>query len=193
VTISGEESMHRPLLWRVLSSILATLGTVVALANAAAARSIELRDDLGGNIYSYEAKFRAIARAGDEVRIGGTCASACTFVLIYVPKKQVCLEPDTKFAFHSVSSGRAGNPLDDLASLEIFISYPSWVQDEITSFSGKWDGGGNLPPSNTLLVVKGDYFLWHGYKACDDAKESVASMPDPAPTVPDAATLTAQQ
>jgi hypothetical protein len=73
----------------MLSDALGVLVMIAALlmialsAASAEERSIEIRDDLGGNIDSYAATYRAIAREGEDVRVGGTCASACTFVLIY--------------------------------------------------------------------------------------------------------------
>lgn len=181
--------MLRPLsLRRVLASFLAIVGVVVLLAASAEARSVEIRDDLGGNIDSYQSAYQAIAQRGDDVRIGGVCASACTFAFIYVPVQKICLEPDARFMFHSVSSNNEDDPLDDLASLEIFVSYPSWLQDEISSFRDQWGGGGMLPPANRPLLVGADFFLAHGYRACD--AQTVASAVDPA--APDPATSPVQ-
>jgi hypothetical protein len=91
-----------------------------------------------------------------------------------LPRQQVCLEPDAKFAFHGVSGG--GEGLADLASLEIFLSYPSWLQDEIASFSDAWQNTASmLPPTHELLVINRAFFTARGDRRCEQA--SVAALP----------------
>lgn len=65
------------------------------------AHAFVLRDDPGGNIGIYAARFGALARTGEPVAIAGECASACTLVLGLVPSAHVCLMPGARFAFHS--------------------------------------------------------------------------------------------
>src|SRR5262249_25491842 len=55
------------------------------------ARRDNHRDDFGGVLKSYDAKYRAIAERGENVVIDGDCASACTIILGIVPRTNVCV------------------------------------------------------------------------------------------------------
>lgn len=61
----------------------------------------------GGSLYQSAQAFERMERDGTQVRIIGTCASACLLALRH---KNVCYAPDAKFVLHGVSSGGAVDP-----------------------------------------------------------------------------------
>jgi hypothetical protein len=70
---------------------------VLALAGCGSA---EVRDDPGGVVRAYEAKFERYQRRETRVVMSGTVASAAT---IYLGLKDACTHRDTQFKFHGAS------------------------------------------------------------------------------------------
>src|SRR5262245_18549010 len=44
----------------------------------------------GGRVDQHIERWRALAASGDDVEIRGSCVSACTLVLAYIPKERLC-------------------------------------------------------------------------------------------------------
>ena len=66
--------------------------------NVSNSRPYIIHEDNGGNVLLYERKLIKLKENRREVKIVGTCVSACTLYL-----QIACVTPDTKIGFHSVS------------------------------------------------------------------------------------------
>ena len=60
-----------------------------------------IRDDPGGYVMQYIAKYARWFSHGDSVKVDGECASACTMVV--VATAHVCATKRARFLFHSAS------------------------------------------------------------------------------------------
>jgi hypothetical protein len=79
--------------------LIATL--LVATNNASAEPVINVvRDDMGGLIGTYEAKYASWAQRGDHIIIDGDCASACTTLVGILSPGHVCVTPRARFGLH---------------------------------------------------------------------------------------------
>ena len=70
-------------------------------ASAAKAETIEISDDKGGFVTLYQQKWEKLAAQKDNVRINGICASACTLLTGYFPRKDICVTPNAALGFHA--------------------------------------------------------------------------------------------
>jgi hypothetical protein len=70
-------------------------------ASAAQAETIEISDDKGGFVTLYQQKWEKLAAQKDNVRINGICASACTLLTGYFPRKDICVTPNAVLGFHA--------------------------------------------------------------------------------------------
>jgi hypothetical protein len=83
-------------LWRFFFPALFAIA-----ASAAQAETIEISDDKGGFVYFYQQKWEKLAAQKDTVRIDGMCASACTLLTGYFPRKDICVTPNAALGFHA--------------------------------------------------------------------------------------------
>ena len=67
---------------------------LVIAASAVRAETIEISDDKGGFVTLYQQKWEKLAAQKDNVRITGMCASACTLLTGYFPRKDICVTPN---------------------------------------------------------------------------------------------------
>ena len=81
-----------------LSSLL--LAVFVAASTSAFAE-VRIRNDQGGSINQYFARYQSIRDSGDRVVIDGPCLSACTLVLGILPSDRVCATEGAKLGFHA--------------------------------------------------------------------------------------------
>lgn len=79
------------------------------LAGMAAAETVVVRNDGGGNINDYQARRAQLARA-DAVRIQGKCLSAC---VIFTTLPNACVMPGARIGFHGTTP-KLGIPAIDL-------------------------------------------------------------------------------
>ena len=63
---------------------------------------VEVMHDSGGALGERYAVVSWLKRHGVQVRIVGTCASACN-LLLTLPPKQLCIEPGAWFGQHSLN------------------------------------------------------------------------------------------
>jgi hypothetical protein len=68
---------------------------------AARAETINVSGDHGGFVYLYQQKWEKLAAQKVNIRIGGVCASACTLLTGYFPRKDICVTPDAALGFHA--------------------------------------------------------------------------------------------
>jgi hypothetical protein len=83
---------------RVWRFLLATIFCLVAFA--ARAETIDIKDDRGGFVFLYLMKWQKLALQHPDVRISGVCLSACTVLLGYVPRKNICMTDKGVLGFH---------------------------------------------------------------------------------------------
>jgi hypothetical protein len=73
---------------------------LLAVLTSAATADYRIRQDFGGSVEQYKAKYAAIRDRGERVIIDGICNSACTLVLGIVPLNRVCVTPRASLGFH---------------------------------------------------------------------------------------------
>lgn len=128
------------------------LAAVFALALAAPvashAETIVVRDDAGGDLGLYEVRLGVYRSLGINVRIDGTCASACT-ILTQLPADQVCATGRAMLLFHRIR--HQGGGAQDTARLarentRLVESYPAAIRAWIESHGGLTDSLIAMPP-----------------------------------------------
>jgi hypothetical protein len=67
----------------------------------ARAQTIDIGGDHGGFVYLYQQKWEKLAAQKVNIRIVGLCASACTLLTGYFPRKDICVTPDAALGFHA--------------------------------------------------------------------------------------------
>jgi len=78
------------------------LTAILILATPLArAETIDIGGDHGGFVYLYQQKWEKLAAQKVNVRIVGICASACTLLTGYLPRKDICVTPDAALGFHA--------------------------------------------------------------------------------------------
>src|SRR4029077_20631685 len=104
--------------------------------------------------------FEGYRRRAAKVEICGPCYSACTLLLGYLERKNLCIAPGAFMAFHSVR----GEKLQDYKpgpTHEMYESYPPEVRNWI-DHNGGWQ---NLPIDGYWTMY--DRELWAmGYPKC---------------------------
>jgi hypothetical protein len=106
--------------------------------NAEQAKSdVLIKNDGGGDIYQYIAKYLYLQWRGERVVIDGECLSACTLALGLLSKEQRCFTKQARLGFHAAytESGKAqvGNPI----GTDIFwMIYPEEIRRWITEHGG---------------------------------------------------------
>jgi hypothetical protein len=114
----------------------------------------------GGNLEQHKEYFKALAASGEDVEVRDACWSACTLVLAYIPKKQLCFSQTATLGFHLARLPN-GKPAM-IASWAMFNSYPQdirmWLQAK--------GGVENMPLDSFWLLFPSE--LWQmGYRQCD--------------------------
>lgn len=83
-----------------MRNFAALLLAQVLFWSPASAADYRITRDAGGVVDEYKAKYAAIRDRGGRVIIDGTCDSACTLVLGFVPLNRVCVTPRARLGFH---------------------------------------------------------------------------------------------
>jgi hypothetical protein len=85
------------------------LGAFMAcLASTDAALALDVRNDMGGPVSQRINKVEQLRAAGTQVRILGTCVSACT---LYLGLPNTCVSSSARLGFHGPSTPMRGLPL----------------------------------------------------------------------------------
>jgi hypothetical protein len=114
---------------------VAMLLLIMSMASAFA--TVRIRDDRGGQIGEYFARYQALRVSGEQVVIDGTCASACTMLLGAVPRNRICVTPRAALAFHSAwDSASGGNVASSAGNQILWANYPSSVRRWINRNGG---------------------------------------------------------
>ncbi len=77
--------------------------TIILLVAAPLARAetIDVGGDHGGLVFLYQQKWEKLAAQKVNIRVVGICASACTLLTGYFPRKDICVTPEAVFGFHA--------------------------------------------------------------------------------------------
>jgi hypothetical protein len=92
------------------------------------AETIDVSDDHGGRVASYDAEWAAHARDGASVRIVGPCQSACTVLLRHIPRSRICVTPQASFGFHQAHLAQA--------TATLWSGYPADIKAWINQHGG---------------------------------------------------------
>lgn len=119
----------------------ATLISLVLAAiscNAEQAKSaVLIKDDGGGDIYQYIAKYLYLQWSGERVIIDGECLSACTLALGLLSKEQRCFTHDARLGFHAAYTESGKDQVGNPVGTDIFwLIYPAEIRRWISKHGG---------------------------------------------------------
>jgi len=97
-------------------------------ASTARAETVDVSDDHGGILFLYQMQWSKLGAQGVNVRIVGPCVSACTVLLGYIPRKNICVTPKASFGFHLATM--------DFATQDLLRAYPSDIRSWIDEHGG---------------------------------------------------------
>jgi hypothetical protein len=117
--------------------LIALVFATISCTAQQAKSDVLIKDDGGGDIYRYIAKYLSLQWSGERVIIDGECLSACTLALGLLSKQQRCFTNDARLGFHAAytDSGKAqvGNPV----GTDIFwLIYPAEIRRWISKHGG---------------------------------------------------------
>jgi hypothetical protein len=78
------------------------LAAILAFATSVARAEtiVNVSDDHGGLLFAYQLQWAGLATQKVSVRIAGPCVSACTVLLGYIPRENICVTPNASLGFH---------------------------------------------------------------------------------------------
>src|ERR1043165_6779763 len=80
------------------------LAAVLAVLAAPASADIRILQSPGGRVGTFLELFETVRASGERVVIDGPCLSACTLVLMTLPRGRICVTPRAALGFHAASS-----------------------------------------------------------------------------------------
>ena len=92
------------------------------------AETIDISDNHGGSVATYDARWAGLAQRGVSVRIVGPCQSACTVLLGHIPRSRICVTPDASFGFHLAHLPQA--------TAMLWGSYPAGIKAWVNAHGG---------------------------------------------------------
>ncbi len=147
-----------PLATRKLGLLL--LACCLATPVAGPATAMTITRDLGGSVQERIIQVSALSRNGTEVRIIGTCISACT-LLLGVPN--TCVSPSARLGFHGPATRLRGLPLPraeyERVSSKMASMYPPRLRKWFMTTARKMTGD--------YLLISGRDAIAMGARACD--------------------------
>ena len=126
----------------ILAVLLAVLAAVPARAD------LVIKSSPGGWVEDYLTVFSRVRQSGEKVIIDGPCLSACTLVLMTLPRSRICVTPRAVLGFHAASSRDfSGRRVWEPEATGVVLSaYPSPVRQWIVRHGGL---------SSRLLLLRG--------------------------------------
>jgi hypothetical protein len=106
--------------------------------NAEQAKSeVLIKNDGGGDIRQYIAKYLYLQLRGERVVIDGDCLSACTLALGLLAKDRRCFTNEARLGFHAawIESGKPGIR-DSLGTGVFWLVYPAEIRRWISRHGG---------------------------------------------------------
>jgi hypothetical protein len=120
-----------------------------------------LYEEPGGVVAEHWNRWRALALAGDEVEIRGTCASACTLIMAHIPNNRLCFGEAASLKFHVSRNATSGEPS---------ISTTQWMLNNYPQDIRRWiiARGGVDKMSVAQFWTLDAAELWAmGYRRCE--------------------------
>lgn len=109
----------------MLAALLRGVFVLVMLIAPAQAMALVVTRDMGGSVRERIAQVNRLTARGTEVRIVGTCVSACT---LYLGVPNACVTPTARLGFHGPATRVKGLPLPraeyERISLQMAALYP---------------------------------------------------------------------
>jgi hypothetical protein len=117
----------------LLTAAIAAALTSPVVANA----TIRLANDPGGLIAAYDQRFLRARASGERIVIDGSCLSACTLAIGYVPREQICATPRAVLGFHAAWQPTPfGKAVSFPATRHMMDVYPQDVKNWIGRHGG---------------------------------------------------------
>lgn len=116
----------------------------IVFAAAMSAATVPVRAEVrilaspGGQVGPFLELFDRVRETGERVVIDGPCLSACTLVLMTVPRERICVTRRAVLGFHAARSidGRGRIYAEPEASRLVHAAYPAPVRDWIRRRGG---------------------------------------------------------
>lgn len=110
----------------------------MALTVTSASATVIITDDVGGKMKDYTTHFQQVRNSGEPVVISGTCISACTMVLGFVPSDRICATSNAVLGFHAAwtfdNSGK--RVVSASGTQDLMNTYPAPVRAWIARHGG---------------------------------------------------------
>jgi hypothetical protein len=111
------------------STLFAVVVAIIGLGTSGArAGTVDVLDEHGGLLMAYQLQWANLAAQKVNVRIVGPCVSACTVLMGYIPRKDICVMPKASFGFHAATMQFATN--------DLWRAYPPDIRAWITQHGG---------------------------------------------------------
>jgi hypothetical protein len=95
--------------WHRLLAVMLSLFTT-----AAGAETVVIDNDRGGYVFMYVSRWEKLQAERVKVRIVGPCLSACTVLLGYIPRKDICVTEKASLGFHMATFPMVTQQLMDI-------------------------------------------------------------------------------
>jgi hypothetical protein len=92
------------------------------------AETVQISDDRGGLLSEYQIRWTQLAARGVKVRIVGLCVSACTILVGYIPRANICVSPSASLGFHWATTA--------FHTQELWSAYPPDIRQWISQHGG---------------------------------------------------------
>ena len=103
-----------------------------------AAADVRILASPGGQVGPFLRLFETVRESGERVVIDGPCLSACTLVLMSLPRSRICVTPRAVLGFHAATSrdflGRSVHEAE--ATGVVLAAYPPRVRQWIVRPGG---------------------------------------------------------
>ena len=133
----------RPNVFRLLLALAA-----MVLAAVPVSAEVRILASPGGRVGPFLQMFEQVRQSGERVVIDGPCLSACTLVLMSLPRSRICVTPRAVLGFHAATSrdflGRKMHEPE--ATGVVLAAYPPRVREWIVRRGGL---------SSRLLLLRG--------------------------------------
>jgi len=115
----------------------ASLASALVFTNAERSQAaVVIKNDRGGDVLEYYAKYQALRSRGERVVVDGDCLSACTLVLS-LPNDQRCFTRRARLGFHAAwDEAGAGTVQNPVGTAIFMFAYPP----EILRWIGRHGG-----------------------------------------------------
>src|SRR5229473_1125718 len=130
---SSDTAEEKDMRARLIAAVVSAALTVTS-----ASATVIISDDVGGKMQDYTTHFRQVRDSGEPVVISGTCVSACTMVLGFVPSDRICATHNAVLGFHAAwmfdNSGK--RVVSASGTQDLMKTYPAPVRAWIARHGG---------------------------------------------------------